>query len=738
MTTTSVRDRGRSLAAVVALVCVVAGVTVAVSAAALGHESTTVWTASVPVWVGVVGFVVAGAAAEMLHVPLLHGDEAEDLTFLEIVLVAGMLVLPGSWALVAPLVGVAASQVLLRRPAQKAAFNVANYAIGYSVALVAYLLLRDGADEFSLRGVLSLTVAVLIFVAINSALLAEVLNAAAGIPRRTVLRDIWGLSGLMAVGSMSVAAVAVAVARTDPWLLPFTLTPAFALLFAYRSASRQQAERARNVWLVTLAGLLNEELTLDELAHRAGETVRRAFAADHALLVVGDDAASLVPVLDADGPVDLPAHLLPAGWSAGVAVAIDLAEPAALLVGAGTAARGRWSLQPQDAPVLTTVAASLGSALRALEHRRALVEETTKLQAVVDHTSDGIAVLSGDGDVEMWSVALARITGVSATEAMVRDDDEPGVLTSLRSIVRATGGRQESQQVTVVRPDGEERDLSVTVVHARTGARAERRAILTVHDNTSQARADRLKSDFVATISHELRTPITPIKGYAQLLLARGGDMSEEKRTKALTLIAERADHLGRLVEDLLMASRANGTHAESSRLAAEPTPHDLRDVVEEASSNFLSLGTRLTLELPDSPVPVYCDVIRSVQIVSNLISNATKYSPDDAGIVVRVLPTEFGDVFGRVEVVDHGQGISSDDLERVFERFYRVEDSLTMRTSGSGLGLYIARELASAMGGTLTVRSKPGTGSTFSLALPRIRSTENPVPSQPQHARTA
>ena len=177
---------------------------------------------------------------------------------------------------------------------------------------------------------------------------------------------------------------------------------------------------------------------------------------------------------------------------------------------------------------------------------------------------------------------------------------------------------------------------------------------------------------------------------------------------------------MGQLFEDLHMASRASGTHTLSSKLASAPTPHDLRDVVAEATSNFPDLGTRLTVDQPDSGVAVYCDDQRAVQIVSNLISNAAKYSPDDAAIAVRIHATEFGETHSRVDVVDHGQGISEEDLERVFERFYRVEDSLTMRTSGSGLGLYIARELAVAMGGSLTVTSSPGRGSTFSLALPR------------------
>ncbi|HEY5134712.1 MAG TPA: ATP-binding protein, partial [Candidatus Nanopelagicales bacterium] len=150
------------------------------------------------------------------------------------------------------------------------------------------------------------------------------------------------------------------------------------------------------------------------------------------------------------------------------------------------------------------------------------------------------------------------------------------------------------------------------------------------------------------------------------------------------------------------------------------PAQHDMRDIVKDAASSFPELADRLTVELPKDPVAVYCDEGRSVQILSNLISNAGKYSASDQPIVIRVCPTDFGDTHVRVQVVDHGFGIGADDLDRVFQRFYRVEDSMTMRASGSGLGLSIARELAAVMDGDLVVDSTLGAGSTFTLALPR------------------
>ncbi len=702
--------------------------------------------ADAPLWaspVAVLAFIAATAVAEIVRVPLIHDGAVEDLTFFEIVTVAAILLLEPRWALVAPLAGLAVVQVITRKQPMKAAFNLGSYAVATTAAVVSYLLVCGGAAQFSLRGTLALVVGMGVFAVINTALLAVILDAAQAASFRSVVTDFWALPVLMTMASISVGGVAVAIAPVAPALVPFTLLPALALWYAYRSAAQQEAERERNAWLVTLSGILAEERPLQALVDDAAEAVRKAFGAPQVQLLLPEDDAAPALTASCDEPVTaIPTALLPAGWTSGTMAALELGSGRHGVLLLGDDGTGHaWNLGEQDTAVLTTVAASISSAVRGIEHRDALMAESSKLKAVVEHVSDGIAVLSSTGAVTLWSPAMARITGVSPSVAMRTSGDVPDPLVRLRSLASGTQAqRAETAEVPITRPDGEQRDVSVNVVTARP-VDGDPIAVVTVHDITSQARTDRLKSDFVATISHELRTPLTPIKGYAQLLMARWGKMDDEQRDHALSLIAERADHMGRLVEDLLMASRASGTHTLASKLASAPTPHDLRDVVAEATSNFPALGARLTVDQPLTAVPVFCDEVRAVQIVSNLVSNAAKYSPEDAPISVRIHPTEFGESHARVDVIDRGQGISEDDLERVFERFYRVEDSLTMRTSGSGLGLYIARELAVAMGGALTVTSSPGRGSTFSLALPR---TENGAKSQKStgtdtaYARTA
>jgi signal transduction histidine kinase len=284
--------------------------------------------------------------------------------------------------------------------------------------------------------------------------------------------------------------------------------------------------------------------------------------------------------------------------------------------------------------------------------------------------------------------------------------------------------------VALVGRHGDLRALDVSV--SRIGGTGPGLAVLTAHDATEDRRVEKMKADFVATVSHELRTPITPIKGYARLLASRGDRMEPARRLHALQTIEDRADHLSRLVDDLLMASRVQST--ETSKLAVNRGVEDLRNLVRQAATAYPLLSDRLDVRLPARPVQITCDDMRAVQCLANLIGNAEKYSAAGTPIVVELVDTDPNDRAARVVVRDKGRGIPVEEHERIFERFHRVEDPFTMTTGGSGLGLFIARELARAMGGDITVKSVPGEGSTFTLSLPKVM--EEPPPVDPVLAR--
>jgi signal transduction histidine kinase len=453
----------------------------------------------------------------------------------------------------------------------------------------------------------------------------------------------------------------------------------------------------------------------DEVIPKAADALRRVYGADEYTVVLrsgerfGVDPEWQPPDLMPREARTLAGESLPEGWVTGVAVRLDD------LSGGGVLALGSrqelvwavrnlpwarsWSLAETDMPGLVALTSAVGSSVRAGQTLSALTAETAKLQAVVDHATDGICVVDGRGDILLWSPAAQRITGVAHPQHQTESPVVAGIF--------GVPADRQGHEVEFERADGQALSLHVTRVDV-PGSSAT--SVVTIRDMTRERRAERMKADFIATVSHELRTPITPIRGYADLLRRRWDRMTEEKRTSVLDTIEERANHLTRLVDDLLIAARASS----ETNLSVDLQGVDLVEAVRDAATGFPEGEGRLSID--DSlPVWVYADRTRVVQIVSNLVGNALKYTPADTPIEIAFAS---GDPV-EVRVTDHGPGIAADEQERVFERFYRIEDPLTMRTGGSGLGLHISRELARAMGGDVRLVSSPGAGSTFTLQLP-------------------
>jgi PAS domain S-box-containing protein len=690
-------------------------------------------------------FVALSTLGQLVYVKVRHGATNEELTFFEVVLAAAILTLSPTAALAATMLGMLIGELVIRRPAIKLAYNLGNYAASTSAMIITYhaLFPPPGSDIFSLQSVGSLLIASIAFTTVNLAILANLMHAAIGVPRRTVLHEEWRLSAFMAIGSVGIGAMAVALAENPDTraLLPFVLLPALALWYAYGAAAQHAEARERNKWLVKLGGLLAQHgqgtTTLDESA----EAIRQIVGAPEVLVLqsgtgAGTEDLRAERILSStwadQGPRPLEADELPDGWQTGFVTRLDMgtANPGALLIGSKDPYRrsriaGRtrgWSLDEADAPVLGALVAAVGSAMRAGAAFSALSEETAKLTAVVDNTSDGIAMVDDAGQVRLWSQTMARMTGVDADQISSQVQLAPEIVQTLIRASRKPEVRPDGTPAPVRarlrRADGEELEVTISTVRVReatTSASSDTTgwvSILTVHDETRERRVERMKTDFVATISHELRTPITPIKGYAHLLATRGERMTPEKRTQALQVISDRADHLARLVDDLLMASKVS----DGTRLAIEMGVEDLDVLVRQAVSSFPQMAGRITVELPEEAVSIQCDRVRAVQCLSNLLGNAEKYTPDDSPIGIRA---EVVDTQVHIHVRDRGPGIPASEQARVFERFYRREDPFTMRTGGAGLGLHIARELAVAMGGGLTVQTPAaGPGVEFVLHL--------------------
>jgi PAS domain S-box-containing protein len=743
------------LAQAVALVlpAVRSGDAVAPLAASTGLEWATGWRL-------VLLCLVLTFAGDWVAVRVRRGEETEELTLFEAACVVDVLVLSGPWALVVPVAATVLCSTVRRRGLVKVVFNGGNLAAAVAVLVVTVHLVTVPGEGMSLRTVAALTVGMLGLTAVNLVALSRVLAVVGGDDPWEVVRDGTKLSTVMAVGTVALGGTAVTLASAAPALLPFSLMPAIALTFAFKAAAQESDERQRASRLLALSQVLAGRLDSDEVLDAFLDLTRQAFGADVALAVLDPGAlpggtdptvvvddrdrgrdqrvasfaeADLLRRAGAAGAVVLGGPL-PDGWHRALLAPLEAEGRRVGVVVLATRDRHR-ALGPRELTLLTPLTSALAVALRGAAHLARLVEERSKLKAVVDQSSDGILVLDGDGTVQLWSPAVEVLTGRSELAALGRP------LASLLATATADGlprdpfdaGRsllaldrtQVTVELTLTRDDGEQRVLRC----AHAGVFDENgvllRDVVLIHDVTRERQVERLKADFIATVSHELRTPVTPIKGYADLLRRRGHAMTEAKRAECLDVISDRAAHLARLVEDLLLASRISATEG-STHAKVDMARDDLGALVHRACGDFGDQGPRVSVSLPEQSVHVACDPVRVIQVLTNLVGNALKYSGSHSPVQVR-LRTE--GLRAIVEVEDVGRGIPADQLEKVFDKFHRVEDPMLMTTGGTGLGLYIARQLTTAMGGELTCSSTLGVGSVFRLTLLLAPAT---IPAQP------
>jgi len=235
---------------------------------------------------------------------------------------------------------------------------------------------------------------------------------------------------------------------------------------------------------------------------------------------------------------------------------------------------------------------------------------------------------------------------------------------------------------------------------------------LVQQQNEQLRAADQLKDEFVALISHDLRTPLTSIMGYLELTMD-DTTLTEEQRGY-LEVVERNSQRLLHLVNDLLFVARL-----EAGQLELYPADLDfaatVRQAVEEAKPRARAKGVGLTCDVEDVPA-VSADKGRMFQLLDNLVSNAIKFTPEGGSVVVRVM--QRGDSVV-IEVADTGIGIASNEQRQLFQRFFRASTARDQQIPGTGLGLYIARAIVEAHGGEINVQSESGQGTTFRIDLP-------------------
>jgi PAS domain S-box-containing protein len=353
-----------------------------------------------------------------------------------------------------------------------------------------------------------------------------------------------------------------------------------------------------------------------------------------------------------------------------------------------------------------TVQAERRRLAAAQEAETAIAREREQAARVLAAVGDGVALVDESGVVRLWNPAAEEITGVPATEVVGRPiaDALPGWNERL---VPADAARADTVPMEV---GGRELWLSVVAVDSPDGV------VFAFRDLTAERQLEQAKTDFVATVSHELRTPLTAVYGAARTLLRTDLELDPDRRRTLLEMIASQAERLSDIADEVLLASRLD---AGDLPLAREPLDAG-RVTAEtvEAMRNRLPEGEELRLEIAPKLPAVSGDEDRLRQILVNLIDNAIKYSPEGSPVGVSVEPRERR---VRVSVSDRGAGIPRAEQGRVFEKFYRVDPHHARAPSGTGLGLYISRELAERMGGSIGLASEEGVGSTFFVELPVV-----------------
>lgn len=341
-------------------------------------------------------------------------------------------------------------------------------------------------------------------------------------------------------------------------------------------------------------------------------------------------------------------------------------------------------------------------------------EEKEKLASILTNMSDGVIAADENGTVilmnrragEMLWIGDELAAGSDMVSLLQLSDEE-------RDIIR--GGVMHSTLLENETPEGDVFLIRITFtpIHRReTGIVG---TIAVLQDVTEQEKLEASRREFVANVSHELRTPLTTIKSYTEAL-EDGAIEDPELGLKFASVIQNQTDRMIRLVTDLLHLSRLDSKEAQL-RKQMTPVLEMLEDVADRFSFQMQERGIKPTLFVANGVGSVWIDRDQIDQVLDNLFSNAMKYTPEDGTIAMEARITE--DHMLAISLQDNGIGIPRKDLERIFERFYRVDKARSRNMGGTGLGLSIAREIVRAHGGTISLHSELGSGTRVTFTLP-------------------
>ena len=338
------------------------------------------------------------------------------------------------------------------------------------------------------------------------------------------------------------------------------------------------------------------------------------------------------------------------------------------------------------------------------------VEERADAARVLEHVGDAILLLDRNGTIRLWNPAAEAITSIPAKDVVGQPAAKaiPGWQSAVDTVpVLSSPDPGHEETVIPIDTARGERWISISGVRFFGGT------VYAFRDLTDVRRLEEIKADFIATASHELRTPLAAVYGAAQTLLRHDFALDETGRERFVSLIADESERLGRIVNEILLANQL-----DAGRLDLEVEPFDPAELVErvvEATRAYAPPSVTLEASVDDGLPRVSADHDKARQVLVNLVENAIKYSPEGGHVEVGVVEHE-GAV--RFCVRDEGLGIDPEDQDRIFEKFYRADPQMIRGVGGTGLGLYICKELVDRMSGKIWVEPNGDRGSAFFFEL--------------------
>ena len=334
--------------------------------------------------------------------------------------------------------------------------------------------------------------------------------------------------------------------------------------------------------------------------------------------------------------------------------------------------------------------------------------EKKQKETILKHMTDGVITFNMDGKVTYINPAAKRLLGLKNNENSFKSIFGKFEDINMEKIIYLDSWTSSEKKI-----ENEQGTMSLFFIPYRDDLDMPAGVMVVIQDITEHVKLDNMRKEFVADVSHELKTPITSIKGYSETLL--DGDCDKETEKHFLHVIDDNADRMEKLVQDLLTLSKY-----DNNRVTSKPTEFDLGELAKSCKEKFdieikkknQEVNCFVTADVPS----VYADRDGIERVILNILSNSIKYTPDGGKIDIYVGYVH-NDAY--VKIKDTGIGIPKNDLERIYERFYRVDKARSRQLGGTGLGLSIAKEIIEKNNGSINIKSKVNEGTEVVIQIP-------------------